>query len=60
MVEVRIGRRERIVLLTDGRTLQLPKIPSGVLVFRKDNALPLGAAIQALVAFKNVKKTLPD
>ena len=60
MVEVRIGRRERIVLMIDCRALQLPQIRSGVLVLSKYNALPLGAAIQALVAFKNVKKTLPD
>ena len=60
MVELRISRREHIGLLVDCWALQLPHVPSGVLVFGKDNALPVGAAIQALVAFKNVKKTLLD
>jgi hypothetical protein len=60
MMEVRISRRERIVLMIDRLALELPQIRSGVLVLSKDNALPMGAAIQALVAFKNVKKTLPD
>ena len=59
-MEVRIGSRKRVVLMIDCRALQLPQIRSGVLVLSKDNALPLGAAIQALVALKNVKETLPD
>ena len=60
MIEVRISRRERIVLMIDCRGLQLPQIPSRMLVLSEHNALPVSTAIQALVAFKNVKKTLPD